>query len=151
MQMSHADKHTYPQFTYYVKKDIPKLLSNAHVLHSLARIGGINRTTIGNALRWGSGPMIKITPLVGAYGEFTPNVHSNEIRINQSTVRDFEAGRGRCTARAGGVYLVGVALLHELVHWADDQDGVDRPGEEGAEFERAIYGGVIPSASSVCR
>jgi hypothetical protein len=34
-------------------------------------------------------------------------------------------------------------LLHELVHWGDDQDGVDRPGEEGKEFERRAYGTAI--------
>jgi hypothetical protein len=38
--------------------------------------------------------------------------------------------------------MVGVILLHELVHWADDQDGVDTVGEEGFSFEDAVYGGV---------
>ena len=56
---------------------------------------------------------------------------------------EFEAGRGRRVVRAGHAYLVGVTLLHEMTHWADDQDGVDRPGEEGEEFERAMYGSVI--------
>ena len=41
------------------------------------------------------------------------------------------------------VYLVGVTILHELTHWGDDQDGVDRPGEEGEEFEIKVYGKVI--------
>jgi len=34
---------------------------------------------------------------------------------------------------------LGVTLLYELVHW----DGIDRPGEEGEEFERLVYGSVI--------
>lgn len=58
-------------------------------------------------------------------------------------VDEFEAGKGKRVARAGDVYLVGVTLLHELVHWGDDQDGIDRPGAEGEEFERLIYGSVI--------
>jgi hypothetical protein len=58
-------------------------------------------------------------------------------------VKAFEDGRGLVTASAGKVYLIGVVMLHELVHWGDDQDGVDRPGEEGKEFETAVYGSAI--------
>jgi hypothetical protein len=92
---------------------------------------------------WGTVPNIKITNLARAHGGFTPNVGSQEIRINKMMVEEFEAGNGKRAAHAGNVYLVGVTLLHELIHWADDRDGIDRPGEEGEEFERAMYGNVI--------
>ena len=65
-------------------------------------------------------------------------------------VKEFEAGKGlRKTAHGHMVFLVGVTLLHELTHWADDQDGVDDPvpgdptNEEGEEFERRVYGGIV--------
>jgi len=80
---------------------------------------------------------------MGAYGEFEPGIGSNEISIERLLVVDFEAGRGMRVVGAGSVPLVGVTLLHELVHWGDDQDGIDRPGEEGEEFERAVYGRVV--------
>ena len=41
------------------------------------------------------------------------------------------------------VYLVGVTLLHELAHWADDQDGVDTSGEEGELYEKDVYGKLV--------
>ncbi|TGO03419.1 hypothetical protein PN36_06610 [Candidatus Thiomargarita nelsonii] len=53
---------------------------------------------------------------------------------------NFEAGRGRIMARAGAVPALGVNILHEMVHWGDNLDGVDRPGEEGDEFEMLVYG-----------
>ena len=143
MRMTTADIRTYPKLAYYVKNDLPGLLRVPAVVSAMNRIGQINRARLQTALSWGFGPEIRITNLVGALGEFTPNRGSNEIRVDRQLVQEFDAGRGRRAARAGNVYLVGVTLLHELVHWGDDQDGIDRPGEEGEEFERLIYGSVI--------
>lgn len=59
-------------------------------------------------------------------------------------VEEFEAGKGlRKTATGKLVYLVGVTILHELTHWADDQDGVQEIGEEGNRYEKSVYGKVI--------
>jgi hypothetical protein len=143
MKMSQADIKQYPKLAYYVRVNIPEVINVPAIVNAFRTIGGIDRTTLRTALAWGSGPTIKITILVGAVGEFTPDIRSQEIRISKQLVEEFEAGRGKRVARAGNVYLVGVTLLHELIHWADDQDGIDRPGEEGEEFERAIYGSVI--------
>lgn len=143
MRMHPADITSYSKFSYYVKNDIPKLMGVPSIVLAMNKTGQINKAKLRVALGWNSGPQIKITNLVGAYGEFTPNKKSNEIRIDLKLVKEFEAGKGKKVARAGSVYLLGVTLLHELVHWGDDQDGVDRPGEEGAEFEHLIYGSVI--------
>ena len=143
MRMTAADIKTYPNFAHYVKNDLPKIISVPAIVQAMNKVGQINRAKLQIALAWGTGPAIKITPLVGAYGEFTPNIKSNEIRIQTKIVQDFEAGKGIRLARAGNIYLVGATLMHELVHWGDDQDGVDRPGEEGNEFERLVYGSVI--------
>ena len=89
----------------------------------------------------GKGPMVKVEDMADA-GQYEPG--SNVIQIRKKRVEEFEAGNGLTTAPNGKlVYYVGVILLHELTHWADDQDGVDNPLEEGAEFEKAIYGGVV--------
>lgn len=143
MRMHAADIKAFPQFAYYVRVNIPQVITVPAIVHAYRSIGGIDRPTIRRALHWGAGPIVTVTTLVGAIGEFTPDIHSQEIRIERSIVLEFEAGRGRRVVRAGRAYLVGVTLLHEMTHWADDQDGVDRPGEEGEEFERAMYGSVI--------
>lgn len=64
-------------------------------------------------------------------GEFTPNSKSNELRISKSLVDEFEKSAGAAKITR----LVGATILHELVHWGDDQDGKDIPGEEGNLFE----------------
>ncbi len=143
MRMNNVDIRSYPKMAYYVKVNVPQVMTVPAIVNAFRTIGGIQRARIQRALKWGVGPAIRIAPLAGAYGEFTPDVGSNEIRIDTSLVLEFEAGRGRRVARAGNVYLLGVSLLHELIHWADDQDGIDRVGEEGEEFERLMYGRVI--------
>ncbi len=76
--------------------------------------------------------------------EFLPGAGANTLSIVERLFIDFEAGRGVAPVGHSRVYVLGVTLLHELVHWGDDQDGVDRAGEEGEEFERTVYGGVVP-------
>jgi len=141
--MNLVDIKTWPKFAYYVKNDLPKIINVPAIVHAMNKVGQINRSKLQIALAWNTGPIIKISPLVGAYGEFTPNIRSNEIRIDIKVVQEFEAGKGKRIARAGNIFLAGATLMHELVHWADDQNGVDRPGEEGNEFERLVYGSVI--------
>ncbi|MCH7559811.1 MAG: hypothetical protein IIC67_00320 [Thaumarchaeota archaeon] len=40
-------------------------------------------------------------------------------------------------------FLVGVTILHEYVHYGDNIDGVDYPGEEGQLFEIDVYGQTV--------
>ncbi len=144
MKMLNADIVVYKKFASYVKNELPKVATNKIIAKALLEIGQLDGPTLKRALEWGSGPDIKITGLVDAYGEFTPDEKSNEIRIDTKVVSDFEAGRGwRRTKSGKKVALAGVTLLHELAHWGDDQDGIDREGEEGEEFETRVYGMVI--------
>jgi hypothetical protein len=145
MRMSNDDMQRFHQLRYYVSVNIPVVRNVVPIIQEIRKQAGtIDTDTIKDALVWGKGPVIKVVKDLGAFGEFTPDIGSDEIRIDEDMVKEFEAGKGlRHTPKGQLVYLVGVTLLHELTHWADDQDGVDTPGEEGEAFERAIYGGVI--------
>jgi hypothetical protein len=143
--MQKDDITKYPKFARYVSIEVPKVAKIDVIINSIKKFSGtIDKKKITDALIWGQGPMIKITDLKDAFGEFTPNSSSNEIRVQTKMIKEFEAGKGlRRTVTGQLVYLAGVTLLHELTHWADDQDGVDTAGEEGEHFEKAIYGKVI--------
>jgi hypothetical protein len=143
MQLSAADIKKYPKFARYVSLNMPEVAQVSVIINKIQELAGtIEKSTIKEALKWGKGPMINVADLADdTNGEFTPDTHSNEIRINKKRVQQFEAGKGlEATATGRLVYIVGTILLHELTHWADDQDGVDTPGEEGKAFEMAIYG-----------
>ncbi len=73
---------------------------------------------------------------LNAFGEFTPGVGSNEIRISEKLLSDYEAGNA-------STKLLDATFEHELVHFFDDQDGADFPGEEGELYEQSVYGCVV--------
>lgn len=143
MWLDPADAKSYEKLAEYMSRKLPLAYKVPSIAYALQKTGQFNRPRLRFALRWGQGPTVRVRDLVGAFGEFTPGIGSNEIRIQRAMVQDFEAGHGIRHARVGNVYLVGVTLVHELVHWCDDQDGIDRPGEEGEEFETLVYGRVI--------
>ena len=143
MWLDPADAKSYEKLAEYMSRKLPLAYKVPSIAYALQKTGQFNRPRLRFALRWGQGPTVRVRDLVGAFGEFTPGSGSNEIRIQRAMVQDFEAGHGIRRARVGNVYLVGVTLVHELVHWCDDQDGIDRPGEEGEEFETLVYGRVI--------
>lgn len=143
MWLDPADAKTYQNVAEYMSRKLPTAYKEPSIAYALRKVGQFNRIKLRQALRWGQQPTVVVTNLVGAYGEFTPNIGSNEIRVNTATAQEFENGGGIRKARNGNVYLIGVTLLHELIHWCDDQDRIDRPGEEGEEFENLVYGNVI--------
>jgi len=94
MQMSPTDVRVYPRFAYYVRSNFPDVLRVPIIVSAMRRIGQLNYARLAAAVSWGMGPFIKVTPLGGPLGEFTPGVGSNEIRIDHAHVLEFERGRG---------------------------------------------------------
>jgi len=142
MQMDAQDVKDYPKFAKYVKEELPKVADNAYIRYAMSKIGELSQAKLKVALTWGLGPKLKLLEMHDVYGKFTPG--TNEIKLDLiDCVRPFEKGTDWVQARAGKVHLAGAKLLHELVHWGDDQDRVDNPKEEGDEFEKMVYGGVL--------
>lgn len=144
MQMSKGDTSKFPKLKKYVSCSIPEVSTVKPIIDAIKKNAGtISETTIKDALVWGQGPMLKVL-VMSPLGEFSPGISSNELRLQEKMVKEFEAGKGlRKTLSGKLVYLVGVTILHELTHWADDQDGIDTTGEEGELFEKDVYGKVI--------
>lgn len=135
MQLTKADEQFYPRLYHYLKSDMPKLRHHTKIAKALLKYGQIKKSSLARVLSYGSGPFVKISPIVGACGEFSPGINSNELRVNASLVRRFEINPSDRVL----VQTLGATLLHELVHWGDDQNGLDYPGEEGELFEKHVY------------
>ena len=150
MIISSSDQTTYPRFSRYVRRDLRTIANSASMRRAFRRYAQMSRTSLQRALAWGNQPTLNITTLTGApgtflNGEFTPNTGSNEIRLNVLLVQAYENRSPpnlafTHNARGQRMPRVGVTILHELVHWGDDQDGVDYAGEEGELFEVEVYG-----------
>jgi hypothetical protein len=149
MRMFFLDQVLFPDFKKYVRDSLPKVADVKSIIQAFQKFGQIDRTTLQRALKWGENPEILVVHelkdkdgnrVLGLFRPGEPNV----IRVDLDLVKEFEAGRGISHTKSGKpVYLVGVTLLHELIHWADNLDGTDFPGEEGEQFERAVYGHVV--------
>lgn len=140
MRMSPADVTRFPESARYVRNVLPTVIDIPVIVRAMRRTGQLNRVQFRMALRWGTDPLIMIVPGMAACGQFTPTPANNTIEIREAIFTEFEAGRGRLAARAGNVFALGLNILHEMVHWGDNRDGVDRDGEEGDEFELLVYG-----------
>lgn len=144
MIMTSTDQVAFPKFTKYVRNSLPTVVDVKPIVAAFAKYGQINRVTLKRALTWGNEPHITIREIDDAIGLFNASVDPDEINIHTRIVREFEDGHGLRKNKWGkGVFLVGVTLLHEMIHWADNIDGTDFPDEEGEQFERDVYGMVI--------
>ncbi|MEE8271746.1 MAG: hypothetical protein V3R98_08455, partial [Alphaproteobacteria bacterium] len=92
------------------------------------------------AVKWGSGPRLKIETLTNANGEFrtgTPNV----IYLDKPIAQRFQTDHKLAKA----ILLVESTVLHELVHWGDwktdkKAEGFLSSDEWGKKFEKEAYG-----------
>jgi hypothetical protein len=145
---------TYPQFSYYVRYNIPKLVSVPKIVANVAKYGNLTLSEFKQAVTWGKGPNIIITDLhhgqcgvPKAYGCFRHTKPKN-IEIHLDVIKDFEkATKNHKDKNTTGqyVYVVGATLLHELCHWGNHNNVPKIPEliEMGAEFEKYTYGKVI--------
>lgn len=139
MNLSRADQAKYPRSTRYLKNDLSKVGHMPVIVRAMQTTGQLTQAQFQNALRWGTSPSIQIVAGLPSCASFTPTPGNNVIKIAERIFVDYEAGRGRLVAAAGNVPALGLNVLHEMVHWGDNRDGVDRAGEEGDEFEMLVY------------
>jgi len=150
--MQLKDAKSFPKFTKYVSTAIPTLGNVDSIVSAISSISELgDASVIKDALSWGKGPVIDIQILVDKQignkvysprAGYTP--HTNIIVMRQKDVAYFEMGSDMRKAPNGHmVHIVGVQLLHELVHWARDRAGKDETEDLGFVFEKQIYGGIV--------
>jgi hypothetical protein len=149
MKMNPADIKKYPQFHEYVSVRIPQVRTMPFIINALKKFSGNNsEEKIKDALLWNKGPTIEIVPGLICAGDpasgcYAPD--SIKIQIKEERVKEFEKGKGlKHTATGRLVYFVGVTLLHELCHWANDGTGEEDLTHE--KFEQTLYGKVIDAS-----
>ncbi len=145
MVMSAADQTAHPKLKALVQNRIPLAANDKRLTAALTTAGtntGATKRDIAADLAWGAGPTVKVAVLSGAVGEFSPGIGSKELRVHKPTVEAHQNEADASRIPGHELYLEDT-ILHEYTHYLDDQDGTDRAGEEGEEFENAAYGKVI--------
>lgn len=146
MKMNPEDIKHHKKLHYYVSVNIPQVRNVPVIISALKKLSGqSSETKIKNALLWNHGPVISIVPSlmcgpVAASGCYTPGV--DQLEVDEEDVDNFEAGKDLKHTESGKlVYYIGVTLLHELCHWAND--GTGAADMTHAKFEQALYGRVV--------
>jgi hypothetical protein len=149
MRMDPDDIKKYPQFHYYVSTNIPQVRGMPFIINALKKFSGnSSEKAIKDALLWNKDPLIELVPGLICAGVAASGCHTsgtNTLRVKEERVQEFEAGKGlKHTATGRLVYFVGVTLLHELCHWANDGTGnADLTHEK---LEQTLYGKVIDAS-----
>ena len=153
-EMDANQARQYQRLAQYLRNGIQDIANNPKIMNALMKYGQFSRQDIIKGLTWGDGPKINVTTLEGDYiGEFTPYIGSKEIRLNKNFVSQLDTRIGFGVDKDALLFLLAVTILHEYVHYGDDQDGIDyfvKDGEsdEGRAFELAAYGQIITRSNA---
>lgn len=145
----------YPKLTEYLKNRLPTIKDNQVIVNAIKKYTNLTTAQIQQHLQWGSGPTIEIVQLDnfcnscsnGTYGLFK-NSTPNTLYIDIDLVLDMENSTPNSNLANAFAFLVGVTILHEYVHFGDNIDGVDYPGEEGELFETDVYGQSVTRSNA---
>jgi RHS repeat-associated protein len=146
-EMDPKDYKKYEKLAHYLAYDIQGVLENKKITGALKKYGQFTDKQLEQVFKWGQGPKIVIEKMSGKFGYYAPGSGSKEIHINQDYVEMLEkmpAGKERDAL----LFLIAITIMHETVHYGDDQDGKDYTGavgagEEGNAFEIKAYGKVV--------
>ena len=139
----------YPKLTEYLINRFPNIVNVPKIINTIKLITGLSDSQIKEDLTWGKGPIIHITQLdnftsrtsdktVGLFTRSEPDV----VHLDIDYVNELENLITDQSQEDAFLFFLGTTLLHEYVHYGDNQDGVEfRDGiEEGNLFELIVYG-----------
>ena len=117
----------FPKFRQFVMVTAPRLAAGTDVVPVMAELTGLAEATIRTALKAGNPPRVLVVPDLICNGPATGcfrRAQPNQLEIRQREVEIDEKGLHEMgwTDREIGRTKLGrsqVAVLHELVHWAD--------------------------------
>lgn len=156
MQMTIDDIGKYPQLFAYTGR-LAGVLSNSKIVENMKSYGLFSHGKLAHTLLPGVGPQLRIKNLFGggcmsgmdAYGCFDPSF-PGRIYLDKNMVTQFEIdpkaeGMMLTTPSGAKVPLVGVTILHELVHWGYYWGSAfsGEAYEMGDAFEKATYGKLM--------
>jgi hypothetical protein len=139
MKISAGMTKSYPKIAKWICDNLPKVKTNTKVFNAFMKYSEQNTTVATQALTAGNNPTIDFRAMIGANGEFEGSTFPETVFLAKDICEKFENSPTDAKDKRMHV-LIESTILHEMVHWGDWKDGVDQPGEEGKEFEKAAYG-----------
>jgi len=148
-------RQDYPYLTEYLENQLPTVADIPLIVSTISTITGLSETQIKQDLQWGYGPELHITQLDNFGVNTSPTTiglfrvtEPNKIYLDIDYVNRLENGTLTQYEKDAFLFFLGTTILHEYVHYGDNIDGVDYPGEEGVLFEVLVYGENVNSSNA---
>jgi hypothetical protein len=139
----------YPRFYNLVKNIYSKALQTPKILDALKSYSHMTDKQLYAALKWNSGPTVEIKDIntnysgPHRYGYFNAKESRNTINMEMSDVVNYETAALSSTQEEAWMFLLMVTLLHETVHYGNNQVGFIEKYEFGDGWEIAVFGEKI--------
>lgn len=135
-------ERAWPAFAAWIKQGLPKVVENKGVWKAFKQVTGLSEAKAKRVVaEFGTPPLIEVRALDDFKGMFDP-AESDRVVLSMLLVEKLQQAPNKTDV----VVEIERTLLHELVHWALDEQGVKEidpvsktPKEMGWEFERLAY------------
>ncbi|UGU16389.1 hypothetical protein LS482_00635 [Sinomicrobium kalidii] len=137
----------YPKLTEYLKNQLPKVANISRIVYAINHFTKLPISEIKRDLQWGSGPTLVIMQLDNYRETSSPDTaglfdknNPDNIYLDVDFVEQLENKTTDQMKEDALLFFLGSTILHEYVHYGDYYNGFEYPGEEGIQFEYAVYG-----------
>ena len=140
--ISKENAKRYPKFNVYLYNGIEQIINNQHIMKHLIKYSEQSEDQIKRDFEYGKGSYINVFKFEdNAYGYFDASESKSTLNLDSDYVSRLETSSNLNSEIA--LFIIGVTILHEYVHYGDAKDGVHQEIEEGDQFEIATYGTII--------
>ncbi|HVV02729.1 MAG TPA: RHS repeat-associated core domain-containing protein, partial [Puia sp.] len=136
-------KRDYPLFYKYIKSGIQDLLKSDRVVEAFMKYGHMNRTTLMNEFKFGSGAEIIVKDLGGFHkGRTQREKAEHNIELDERFLKLLQ--KAKPDDKDAALLVAMFTLLHEEAHRGNLADHMDNPNrttsEDGYSLVDEIYG-----------
>ncbi|QDC10110.1 hypothetical protein FHY55_13010 [Oceanicola sp. D3] len=142
MEFGYNMKKDYPRCTTFLQGDLPTMVYDQKAFEAFKKHGEMSDELAKKTLRIGAPPTIRPAFLKEAHGKYY-GAGSPKLKDTIFLSTELLAWYEFCEENRNDVLLrkyMLIKTMHEMVHWGDEQDGVDQAPEEGEEFEKEACG-----------
>ena len=128
--ISKENAKRYPKLNAYLYNEIGQITNNQHIMKHLIKYSEQSEDQIKRDFEYGKGPYINVFKFKdNACGYFDASESKSTLNLDSDYVSRLETSSNLNSEIA--LFIIGVTILHEYVHYGDAKDGVHQEIEEG--------------------
>jgi hypothetical protein len=129
VQIDRTIGRAFPKLAAWIASEIPACRSDARIWPAFVKYSQLGEDGAARALEMGSPPTIDAARMGSLYGYFDPTKKrkADKVFVSRSLCKGFESPDADMRTMKPYDLIMKASILHEMVHWADHQDGHTQP------------------------